>query len=68
MATMAARKPDYLSEPVEPTIEAQWLRSHPNVPKFMHPSYVKWYKEALANAKAGTGDKRSQGDTVAARP
>lgn len=65
---MAARKLDYLSEPVEPTIEAQWLRSHVYTPLWWHPSYVKWYKEALSNAKAGTGDKRSQGDTVAACP
>lgn len=46
---MAARKPDYLSEPVEPTIEAQWLRSHVCAPRWWHPSYVKWYNEAKKN-------------------
>jgi hypothetical protein len=46
---MAARKLDYLSEPVEPTIVAQWLRSHVCMPPWLHPSYVKWYNEAKKN-------------------
>lgn len=61
-------KPSFLAEPVEPTIEAQWLRSHPNVPSFMHPSYVKWYKEALANAKERPDSEGSKNRAVSARP
>lgn len=65
---MATRKLDFLSEPVEPTITAQWLRSHTNVPEFMPPSFVKWYKEALANAKERPDSEGPKGRAVSARP
>lgn len=65
---MAARKLDYLSEPVEPTIVAQWLRSHVCMPPWLHPSYVKWYKEALANAKERPDSEGSKGRAVSACP
>ena len=43
------KKPKYLSEPLERTKEAQWLRSHVCVPPQLPPSFVKWYNDVKKN-------------------